>query len=62
MFKREIWYRFTSSHSGISKFQKSELGKSIPNFPLKHVITIQISLLPVQISLQATSYGIDKIF
>ena len=23
----------------ISKFQKSELGKSIPNFPLKHVIT-----------------------
>ena len=24
----------------ISKFQKSELGKFIPNFPLKHVITI----------------------
>ena len=23
----------------ISKFQKSELGKFIPNFPLKHVIT-----------------------
>ena len=27
-FTREIW-----------KFQKSELGKFIPNFPLKHVIT-----------------------
>ena len=24
---------------GISKFQKSELSKFIPNFPLKHVIT-----------------------
>ena len=23
----------------ISKFQKSELGKFVPNFPLKHVIT-----------------------
>ena len=23
----------------ISKFQKSELGKFIPNFPIKHVIT-----------------------
>ena len=23
----------------ISKFQKSELGKFIPNFPLKHMIT-----------------------
>ena len=28
--------RFTRD---ISKFQKSELGKFIPNFPLKHVIT-----------------------
>ena len=28
--------RFTRE---ISKFQKSELGKFIPNFPLKHVIT-----------------------
>ena len=28
--------RFTQE---ISKFQKSELGKFIPNFPLKHVIT-----------------------
>ena len=27
------------SHVINSKFQKSELGKFIPNFPLKHVIT-----------------------
>ena len=30
-----------SFHPG--KFQKSEFGKFIPNFPLKHVITIQIN-------------------
>ena len=28
-----------------SKFQKSELGKSIPNFPLKNVITSSNSLI-----------------
>ena len=33
MFIREIQAKFTS------EFQKSELGKFIPNFPLKHVIT-----------------------
>ena len=34
----KFWYlpRFTRE---ISKFQKSEFGKFIPNFPLKHVIT-----------------------
>ena len=34
----KFWHlpRFTSE---ISKFQKNELGKFIPNFPLKHVIT-----------------------
>ena len=31
MFIREIWR--------ISKFQKSELGKFIQNFPLKHIIS-----------------------
>ena len=31
-----LYPRFTRE---ISKFQKSELGKFIPNFPLKHVIT-----------------------
>ena len=42
MFIREIWGKFTSFifwNFEISKFQKSELGKFIPNFPLKHVIT-----------------------
>ena len=46
MFIREIWGKFTSFIFWnfeikilISKFQKSELGKFIPNFPLKHVIT-----------------------
>ena len=33
MFIREIWAKSTS------EFQESELGKFIPNFPLKHVIT-----------------------
>ena len=37
MFIHEIWgRRFTRE---ISKFQKSELGKFSPNFPLKHLIT-----------------------
>ena len=31
--------KFPRSTRDISKFQKSELGKFIPNFPLKHVIT-----------------------
>ena len=35
--------RFTRE---ISKFQKSELGKFIPNFPLKHVITSTNLMLP----------------
>ena len=46
IFIREIWGKFTSFifwnfeiTREISKFQKSELGKFIPNFPLKHVIT-----------------------
>ena len=45
MFIREIWGKFTSLNFlkfwnlKISKFHKSELGKFIPNFPLKHVIT-----------------------
>ena len=41
MFIREIWEKFASFifTREISKFQKSELGKFIPNFPLKHVIT-----------------------
>ena len=45
MFIREIWGKFTSFifwNFEISKFQKSELGKFIPNFPLKHVITSNI--------------------
>ena len=33
MFIREIWGKFTSF--------KSEVGKFIPNFSLKHVITIK---------------------
>ena len=39
---REIWGKFTSFNFWsfeILKFQKSEFGKFIPNFPLKHVIT-----------------------
>ena len=48
MFIREIWGKFTLlifwnfeiSFFEISKLQKSELGKFIPNFPLRHVITI----------------------
>ena len=42
MFIREIWGKFTSFvfwNFEISKFQKSELGKFISDFPLKHVIT-----------------------
>ena len=49
MFICVIWGKFTSfifrnfenflQFTQISKFQKSELGKFIPNFPLKHVIT-----------------------
>ena len=42
MFIGEIWGKFTTFISWnfeISKFQESELGKFIPNFPLKHVIT-----------------------
>ena len=45
MFIREIWGKFIPLNfrnfeiSKISKFQKSELGKFIPNFSLKHVIT-----------------------
>ena len=47
MFIREIWEKFTSFifwnfeiyFEMISKFQKSELGKFISNFPRKHVIT-----------------------
>ena len=44
MFIREICGKFTSFlflDFGIliAKFQKSELGKFIPNFPFKHVIT-----------------------
>ena len=61
MFIREIWGKFTSlifrnflKFFEISKFQKSELGKFIPNFPFKHMITstnlktffIQIYLYP----------------
>ena len=42
MFIREIWEKFTSFifwNFEISKFQKSELGKFIPNLPLKYMIT-----------------------
>ena len=46
IFIREICWKFTlfifwdsEISNEISKFQKSELGKFIPNFPLKHVIT-----------------------
>ena len=41
MFIYEIWGKFTSLifEILILKFQKSELGKFIPNFCLKHVIT-----------------------
>ena len=42
IFIRKIWGNFTSlniRNFDISKFQKSELGKFVPNFPLKHVIT-----------------------
>ena len=45
MFIREILGKYTAfifwnfEISKISKFQKSELGKFIPNFPLKHAIT-----------------------
>ena len=39
MFIREIWGKLISFTREISKFQKSELGKFIPNFPLKHAIT-----------------------
>ena len=39
MFIREIWVKFTSFFEIWKKFRKSELGKFIPNFPLKHVIT-----------------------
>ena len=54
MFIREIWGKLIwgkvprsffeilkspSSHSGDFKISKSELGKFIPNFPIKHVIT-----------------------
>ena len=44
MFIREIWGKYIPLNfrnfkiSKISKFEKSELGKFIPNFPLKHVI------------------------
>ena len=38
MFIREIW----------GKFEKSELGKFIPNFPLKHVITSTDFLVQVR--------------
>ena len=37
MFIGEIWGQFASFI--FWKFQKSELSKFIPNFPLKHVIT-----------------------
>ena len=47
MFIREIWGNLPRSFfenlkslvslEEISKFEKSELGKFIPNFPLKHV-------------------------
>ena len=39
MFIRKIWGKFSCFTREISKFQKSELDKFIPNFPLKHVIT-----------------------
>ena len=49
MFIREIWGNLPRSFfenlkslvslEEISKFEKSELGKFIPNFPLKHVIS-----------------------
>ena len=42
MFIREIWVKFSwfiFQNFEVSKFQKGELGKFIPNFPLKHVIT-----------------------
>ena len=39
MFIREIWGKFTSFIFWNCEILKSELGKFIPNFPLKHVIT-----------------------
>ena len=39
MFIREIWGKFTSFIFWNCEISKSELGKFIPNFPLKHVIT-----------------------
>ena len=43
MFIREIWGKYTLNLPRftweISKFQKSELGKFILNFPVKYVIT-----------------------
>ena len=39
MFIRENWGKYNSFIFEILKSQKSELGKVIPNFPLKHVIT-----------------------
>ena len=48
MFIREILGKFTLfiflnfEISKISKFQNSELSKFIPNFPLKHVITLLV--------------------
>ena len=48
MFIREIFGEFTLfiflnfEISKISKFQNSELSKFIPNFPLKHVITLLV--------------------
>ena len=45
MFLCEIWGKnFTRE---ISKFQKSELGKIIQNFPYKHVITSTNTLVKI---------------
>ena len=55
MFIRDISEKFIFWNVQISKFEKSELGKFIPSFPFKYVITSTNTLLVV-IKSEITSY------
>ena len=55
MFIREMRGKLPRIIGDISKFQKSELGEFIPNFPRKHVITSPNLIVPVLNQLSGTA-------
>ena len=64
MFFRKILGKFTTFifwNFEISKFQKSELGQFIPNFPLKHWLLVQILRNFIRPNLWNYSYNLFKL-